>query len=187
MKKPADGESVADEVGGGSEEEAGDGITDTEFEEVGGDIPEPEWTNTEEQEEEEEDEEKEPLGGDNLQDLSPRQKRKAAEKSADALLDMYCKFAPLPFKSWASFSDKKVQKLAIEGKLDLNMLLENNVTVQDYITAQNESVEDIFEVDEETRRNKGPSYRCSFRTGTSSYSYSAINVCNRRSHSFYGL
>lgn len=127
-------------------------------------IPEPEWAggmsggisdasyveeNTEEQEPIEEDEGK--LGGDNLQDLSPQQKRKSAEKTAEAILNLYCNFAPLPFKKWASFNDSKVNKLVFEDKLDMNMQLENNVTVRDYIKGTNEQVEEIFEVSDETR------------------------------------
>lgn len=157
-----DTESVASEVGGGSaynetQNNTGSGIDDAQYaahsEEE--DIPEAQWNNTTEEEEEALEEElrepKEPLGGDNLQELSPAQKRKAAEKTADAILQMYCKFAPLPFKNWASFSDAKIQKLALEGRIDLNMPLENGVTVKDFIDGHNEQVDEIFDVDEETQ------------------------------------
>jgi hypothetical protein len=66
-------------------------------------------------------------------------------------LNLYCNFAPLPFKKWASFSDAKVNKLVFEDKLDMSMQLENNVTVRDYIKGTNEQVEEIFEVSDETR------------------------------------
>jgi len=125
-------------------------------------IPEPEWAggmggNVSDASYEESTEEEEPieddgkLGGDNLQDLSPQQKRKSAEKTAEAILNLYCNFAPLPFKKWASFSDAKVNKLVFEDKLDMSMQLENNVTVRDYIKGTNEQVEEIFEVSDETR------------------------------------
>ena len=91
------------------------------------------------------------LGGDNLEDLSPAQKRKSAEKTAEAILNMYCQFAPLPFKKWASISDGKVQKMVFENRIDLNMPLENNVNVKDYIDGVNEQVNDIFQVTEETK------------------------------------
>jgi len=145
LKMPKDGESIIEE-------------------EVEEDIPEPDWANTggvsgsssefddEDDDEDDEDEDyNEKLGGDNLQDLTPAQKRKSAEKTAEALLNMYCQFAPLPFKKWASISDGKVQKLVFEGKIDLSMQLENNVTVKDYIDGQNEQVEEIFKVSDETR------------------------------------
>jgi len=91
------------------------------------------------------------LGGGNLDDLTPAQKKKAAQKTADSLLDMYCRFAPLPFKKWAKFSENKVQKLVYENRLDLGMMLENDVTVGQFIDSTNEQVDDTFEVDEETR------------------------------------
>lgn len=127
------------------------------------DIPEPEWASTggfttaleeedeDEDEYDEEDDDREKLGGDNLQDLTPAQKRKAAEKTADALLNMYCQFAPLPFKKWASFKDNKIQRLVFENKIDLSMQLENNISVKDYIDGHNEQVEEIFKVSDETR------------------------------------
>lgn len=129
------------------------------------DIPEPVWAggfsstgnNTsdenfgEEGSENEEDYSGEKLGGDNLEDLSPAQKRKSAEKTAEAILNMYCNFAPLPFKKWSSISDGKVQKLVFENKIDLNMQLENNVTVKDYIDGVNEQVDEVFKVSDETR------------------------------------
>ena len=127
------------------------------------DIPEPDWAGgvgggggyTDAQYSEETDEEQleddGKLGGDNLQDLSPQQKRKSAEKTAEAILNLYCNFAPLPFKKWASFNDSTVNKLVFEDKLDMNMQLEDNVTVKDYIKGTNEQVEEIFQVTDETR------------------------------------
>ena len=100
----------------------------------------------------EEDEGNDKLGGDNLQDLTPAQKRKSAEKTAEALLNLYCQFTPMPFKSWASFKDHKIQKLAFEDKIDLKMPLENGITVKDYIDGNNEQVEEIFKVSEETKQ-----------------------------------
>jgi hypothetical protein len=139
----------------------GEGISDDEEEE---DIPEPEWASTggvssslEDDEEDDEDGDYDDedgdgkLGGDNLQDLSPAQKRKSAEKTAEALLNMYCQFAPMPFKKWASIKEGKVQKLVFENKIDLSMQLENNVSVKDYIDGTNEQVEEIFKVSDETR------------------------------------
>lgn len=143
MKMPSDGESIND-------------IPEEEQ-----DIPEPEYANTHypqdddeedyDDEDYDDDEGGDKLGVDNLKDLTPAQKRKSAEKTAEALLNLYCQFAPLPFKNWASFKDHKIQKMAFEDKLDLNMPLENNITVQDYINGQNEQVEEIFKVTDETR------------------------------------
>lgn len=133
-----------------------DDIPSVNYEDVEEDIPEPIYTNTREIEEEEETEDdiegsSEPLGGDNLQDMTPAQKRKSAEKTAEAIMQMYCKFAPLPFENWASFSDKKITKMILDGRIDPNMQLENNVTVQEYIDATNKQVKDVFTVSEETK------------------------------------
>jgi len=117
----------------------------------GGGISDAEYSEETQDGEEPLDEDGGKLGGDNLQDLSPQQKRKSAEKTADAILSMYCNFAPLPFKKWASFNDTKIQKMVFEDKLDMNMQLENNVTVRDYIKSTNEQVDEIFEVSDETR------------------------------------
>jgi hypothetical protein len=135
----------------------GDSIDDAEEDE---DIPEPEWasgmggSDSEEEDEDYDDEDGEggeKLGGDNLQDLSPAQKRKSAEKTADALLSMYCQFVPMPFIKWSSFSDGKIQRMVFENKVDLSMQLENNVTVKDYIDGVNESAQEVFKVSDETR------------------------------------
>jgi hypothetical protein len=93
------------------------------------------------------------LGGDNLQDLSPAQKRKAAEKTADALLNMYCQFVPMPFIKWSSFSEGKLQKMVFENKIDLSMQLENNVSVKDYIDGVNEQAQEVFRVTDETKED----------------------------------
>jgi hypothetical protein len=145
---PRDGESI-------------DNIDDVEE-----DIPEPEWASTggfsssssdedEDYDDEDYDDEENggKLGGDNLQDLSPAQKRKAAEKTAETLMDMYCQFVPLPFKKWASFNEGKIQKLVFESKIDLSMQLENNITIKDYIDGTNEQVEEIFKVTDETKES----------------------------------
>jgi hypothetical protein len=140
----------------------GDSIIDEEEEEE--DIPEPEWAKTggfgddmddsDDDDDYDEDEEEEgggKLGGDNLQDLSPAQKRKSAEKTAEALLNMYCQFVPMPFIKWSSFSEGKIQKMKFENKIDLSMQLENNVSVKDYIDGVNEQAEEVFKVSDETK------------------------------------
>jgi hypothetical protein len=142
LQMPKDGESIADE-----EDE---------------DIPEPQWANTggfsggDDDEDDEDDDyddedDDDKLGGDNLQDLTPAQKRKSAEKTAEALLSMYCQFVPMPFIKWSSFSEGKIQKMVFENKLDLSMQLENNVTVKDYIDGVNEQAQEVFKVSDETR------------------------------------
>jgi len=135
----------------------GEGIDDLEDE----DIPEPEWANTggfvggddddDDDDYDEDDDDEGKLGGDNLQDLTPAQKRKSAEKTAEALLSMYCQFVPMPFIKWSTFSEGKIQKMVFENKLDLSMQLENNVSVKDYIDGVNEQAQEVFKVSDETR------------------------------------
>jgi hypothetical protein len=139
----------------------GDSIDEDEDE----DIPEPQWANTggfgggsdeddedeDYDDEDDDDEGREKLGGDNLQDLTPAQKRKSAEKTAEALLNMYCQFVPMPFIKWSSFNDGKIQKMVFENKIDLSMQLENNVSVKDYIDGVNEQAQEVFKVSDETK------------------------------------
>lgn len=121
------------------------------------DIPQAEFnTNPEEDYMDESD-----MGGDtggssklaegNLQDLSPAQKRKSAEKTADAMLGLYCKFVPAPFKQWASFKERKINELSLKKEIDLEMELDGNLTIKDYIDNHNKQVEAIFEVTEEQK------------------------------------
>ena len=138
----------------------GEGIDDDEEDE---DIPEPQWANTggfggssdddedDDYDDDDDDEGGDKLGGDNLQDLTPAQKRKSAEKTAEALLSMYCQFVPMPFIKWSTFSEGKIQKMVFENKLDLSMQLENNVSVKDYIDGVNEQAQEVFKVSDETK------------------------------------
>jgi len=160
----SDSDDDDDDAEGFSDEELkmpkdGESIDDLEDE----DIPEPEWANTggfvggddddddDDEYDEDDDDEDGKLGGDNLQDLTPAQKRKSAEKTAEALLSMYCQFVPMPFIKWSTFSEGKIQKMVFENKLDLSMQLENNVTVKDYIDGVNEQAQEVFKVSDETR------------------------------------
>ena len=91
------------------------------------------------------------LAEGNLQDLSPAQKRKSAEKTADAMLGLYCKFVPAPFKQWASFKERKINELSLKKEIDLEMELDGEITIKDYIDNTNREVEAIFEVSEEQK------------------------------------
>jgi len=160
----SDGDDDDDDTQGFSDEDLkmptdGEGIDDDEDE----DIPEPEWANTggfvggddddddDDEDYDDDDDDDGKLGGDNLQDLTPAQKRKSAEKTAEALLSMYCQFVPMPFIKWSTFSEGKIQKMVFENKLDLSMQLENNVSVKDYIDGVNEQAQEVFKVSDETK------------------------------------
>jgi hypothetical protein len=160
----SDGDDDDDDTQGFSDEDLkmptdGEGIDDVEDE----DIPEPQWANTggfvggddddddDDEDYDDDDDDDGKLGGDNLQDLTPAQKRKSAEKTAEALLSMYCQFVPMPFIKWSTFSEGKIQKMVFENKLDLSMQLENNVSVKDYIDGVNEQAQEVFKVSDETK------------------------------------
>ena len=160
----SDGDDDNDDTQGFSDEDLkmptdGEGIDDDEDE----DIPEPQWANTggfvggddddddDDEDYDDDDDDDGKLGGDNLQDLTPAQKRKSAEKTAEALLSMYCQFVPMPFIKWSTFSEGKIQKMVFENKLDLSMQLENNVSVKDYIDGVNEQAQEVFKVSDETK------------------------------------
>jgi hypothetical protein len=86
-----------------------------------------------------------------LQDMSASQKRKAAEETANALILTYSKFVPVQFKKWASFDQFKIDKLEMEGKIDLEMELSNDITIGEYIKGTNSEVEKIFTVTNEQK------------------------------------
>jgi hypothetical protein len=88
----------------------------------------------------------------NLQDLSPTQKRKAAEQSADAMLLAYGKLVPIPFKKMSSFNMGKIQNMSLKGELDLNLvLMEDGTTVKSYCEGVNEVVDKTFEITPEMK------------------------------------
>ncbi len=86
-------------------------------------------------------------------EMSTTQKRKEAEKTADAALFYYCKYVPVPFKKWGSFNEKKIEQLAIQDKLNLNMEFKTDrkFTVREYIKEHNKAINKAFDVDDETR------------------------------------
>ena len=77
-----------------------------------------------------------------LEDLSASQKRKAASKTADAILISYQKFFPVPFKYIASFNMNKMEKLDMKGEIRFNMAIqEDGTTVRSYMLDINRQVE----------------------------------------------
>ena len=91
------------------------------------------------------------LAEGNLKDLSTAQKRKSAEKTADAVLGLYCNFVPAPFKHLASFKERKINELSLKKEIDLEMELDGDMTIKEYIDNTNKQVEAIFEVSEEQK------------------------------------
>lgn len=80
-----------------------------------------------------------------LQDLSATQKKKAAEKTADALITTYANLVPIPFKKISSFNMRKLEKRHINDEIDMHMkIIDDGTTVRDYCESVNEQAEEIF-------------------------------------------
>lgn len=86
-----------------------------------------------------------------LDDLSAAQKRKAAEKTADALITTYANLVPIPFKKISSFNIRKLEQRHMNDEINMNMIIDNDdgTTVRSYCEGVNEHVETIFVVTKE--------------------------------------
>ena len=89
-------------------------------------------------------------------DMSPKQKRDAAEKAADAFLLAYAKVIPIIPKKVSSFNMRKLQKMEMEDSLDLSLIAgENNngeVTVKEFCEDVNRQVEEVFTITDEMKQ-----------------------------------
>jgi hypothetical protein len=96
-----------------------------------------------------------PFENPELKDMSKGQKRREAEKLANTLIFHYCLYVPMPFKSWASFNERRVEQLAIEDKIDLNQVFDigKEITAKEYMEGVNAEVERAFSVSDE-RKNE---------------------------------
>lgn len=87
-----------------------------------------------------------------LEDLSPSQKRKAAEQSADALLLAYGNIVPIPFKKISSFNLGKLDNAHLKGEVDKDMVIsEDGTTVKSYCEGVNQQVDQTFEITQEMK------------------------------------
>jgi hypothetical protein len=85
-----------------------------------------------------------------LEDLSPAQKRKACEKTADALIAAYTNYVPLPFKYLSSFNMRKLEARHMNDELDKNMVvMDDGTTVESYCEQVNKQVEETFVITKE--------------------------------------
>jgi len=85
-----------------------------------------------------------------IDNLNPNTKRKVAEQTANTLLKGYARLAPQPFKWLAKINEHKIEKLAFEGEININLEVSEGTTFDDYMRQTNEQVDEIFEVDEDT-------------------------------------
>lgn len=85
-----------------------------------------------------------------LEDLSPNQKRKAAEKSADVLITNYANLAPLPFKKLSSFNMRKLEKRHMNDEIDMHMkIMDDGTTIHSYCEQVNLQADATFVITKE--------------------------------------
>lgn len=83
----------------------------------------------------------------NLKDLSPAEKKKEVEKTADALLLAYRNYVPMGFTHFASHDVKKLKELEKKGQIDLDTPMNRKgETILDYIKEFNKDVEEAFRI-----------------------------------------
>jgi hypothetical protein len=87
---------------------------------------------------------------DNLKDLSPKEKRESIEKTADAILLAYQQYIPLPFVYFASYNEKKLDKLHDAGEIDLEtQVRRDGTTFRQFVQTFNKDVEEKFAITNE--------------------------------------
>jgi hypothetical protein len=85
-----------------------------------------------------------------LDDMPKGEKRKAAKKTADALITTYARVFPYPFKKISDFNMNKMERLDMAGELDLKMVVtEDGQTVRQHMESVNRQVDEVFVVTEE--------------------------------------
>lgn len=91
-----------------------------------------------------------------LKDLSPKQKKEAAEKAADALIEAYAKVIPIVPKKLSKFNMRKLENMEMKDEIALNMVVGsddygNDVTARNYCENVNVAVDKIFTITEEMK------------------------------------
>lgn len=85
-----------------------------------------------------------------VDDANSRTKQKVAEQTADAILKGYSRIAPMPFKWLAKIDEEKVEKLSIDGQIEISLEVDEGTTFDEYVQQTNAQVDELFEVEEET-------------------------------------
>ncbi len=87
---------------------------------------------------------------ENLADLSPLAKRRAAEQTADTILKGYARLVPQPFKWMAKFPEGKIEKMSMDGEINTQIEVEEGKSFDEYMRESNSQLDEIFEVDSDT-------------------------------------
>lgn len=95
-------------------------------------------------------EKKEKVGSDNVKELTAKEKREGVEKTADAILQAYKTYIPLPFIYFSSFNIKKLEALDENDEIDIERPIKRDGTnFRDYAKEFNAKVESVFVVTED--------------------------------------
>lgn len=89
----------------------------------------------------------------NLRDLTPNEKRDAAQKTARGLTEAYCVYVPLVFKYIAKHDTKKLEKLHKKGEIDIDIPVKRDgTTFAQYVNIYNDKVDEAFTKSDETKQ-----------------------------------
>lgn len=93
----------------------------------------------------------------NTQDMPQGEKNKSSEELAKMLVDAYSSNVPKLFSYMAKIKDKKLQTMARNGEIELNLTLRpNNITIGEYIEQSNSELDKAFEVTPEWKAEITP-------------------------------
>lgn len=86
-------------------------------------------------------------------DLSPSQKRKNAEKDADAIITTWANFLPVIPKKMAKFNIPKLERMEMKGEIEMGMVVfvEDGTTFRQYCEGHNNKVDAQFVYTQEMR------------------------------------
>lgn len=93
----------------------------------------------------------------NTQDMPPNEKNKSSEELAKMLVDAYASNVPKVFSYMAKIKDSKLQKMAREGEIELNLVLRpDNITIGEYVEKSNSELDNAFSVTPEWKAEITP-------------------------------
>lgn len=93
---------------------------------------------------------KKPNVNPRMDDMSPSQKRKAAEKTAEALVTTYAQVIPPIFTRISQYNIPKLQRAAMQDEINLNLRIDSDgTTVLQYVQHANIEIEKTFVVTKE--------------------------------------
>lgn len=93
------------------------------------------------------------LGGDNLEDLSPTQKRKAAKATAITFVEGYASIKLSLGAKFCQYNEDDLLKSSLKGEIDMNDEVGNGITFGDYVPTFNERVIEALTMSPEAKES----------------------------------